>query len=147
MWKIIVATCGLLLATVSSAQETPRFHVGLTIKVGGTILCDTAEQLSSILAAHQINWDAGMAKLRELNAVRNDIGEPVCVLISSYSSAVVTFVAEVAHFDNIVLPNGEVKTFYVAAVYYQRQDGSSVPGFIISAYPIHGGPEPASFSL
>ncbi len=113
---VILAVCFIgFRAMAQEEQEIPKAYPGQNIWAGNTILCDTGEQLGSILQA-QIdggNFEAGKTRFVELYYTPNALGERVC---QYYLRAfLVRIVAYASTYSDVPYPNSNA-TQYVYEV-------------------------------
>lgn len=113
---VIILIGGILLLEPVRAEHDVLYPGD---KVTGlTLLCDTQEQLESILTAHAENGFAGgKVRYNELQRQRNEYFEPLCVQGNMTDSVIIEELISV--FGGLEYPSG-VRTVWVVRVTYPK---------------------------
>jgi hypothetical protein len=79
MKRLALAAVAALLAGTTAAQPPPQ---GWTGQFSASILCDTQEQLQSIVDAFDEGADAAERRFEELYRRQNERSEPTCAVVA-----------------------------------------------------------------
>ena len=112
------------------AQQPPKLDVisPQEINVEGTLLCDEANQLVSILELQEQDFRLAAVQFQMLNQISNEIGEPVCAFIQRGSFIKVD--VDLQSY-NVWDPNMEKKhDVYIVHVRYISQNNKPASGVI-----------------
>ena len=131
-WTLLIVALFLLFLVVSVAKAQ-EFTEGDVVGIYGTILCDTEEQLTTILVAQQTSFHEGRLQFRQLAHTRNHLGDSACAFIMR--PVRMQLVARVAIIERVHDPNGSPTTVYILAVLYSSR-GINTPGYIMSLYDV-----------
>lgn len=137
MWKEIMLASALLFATAWYAHaEMVQPNVGDTLNTR-LVVCDTPEQIDTILQAQRIGWIEGVAAYMEINLSRNEIGQKPC----GSMPAVFTFVGGLEPVEDTYQPDGTTATAYPIVVSVQTSTGETVYFASVLGKPLGEGEE------
>ncbi len=134
--KSIVLAASIVAATAYMVKAD-GMHADEQVRIGGTILCDTFESIDEILTAQQSSFQEGIAAYRKWATTKNDINQPVCYALKPGQWFLGTPIASVATYADTFTSTGATTTYHVNAVMWVDQNGTSYPGFFISADELH----------
>lgn len=124
----------LCIARLTAAYEQEKLYEGDVVGIHNTVLCDTQEQLVSILEAQQESIYSAIIQYRILRRQYNEIGEPSCAYIEDPIK--MTIIRVVARVHDVPSPNGTTTTLYAVAVLYTGDNDKLFPGYIMSAHDV-----------
>lgn len=133
----------MALAAPASAQE-PAFTVGDIVRPSQTFLCDTHEQVAQILTAMQKSWPHAVVEMQRLNAQRNSVGDPACIVMRGQFPVRTDQVVDM--WSGLNGPHGPVPDQVVLKVYYLHRTGE-LPAFMPVGAGLVGPPEPQGIAL
>lgn len=128
------AALAVLLACPAWAQ-IPGHESGSGNYMRDTILCDTAEQLETILNAQKDSFDAGVIAYRIMRAQKNEHGDAACYYFDMETPLPVRFVETVTFIEGVKFPR-KVTDLYILEIRWPFGDGDWIPGYIFSEKPI-----------
>ncbi len=130
MLRLLSAFAGVLLACLTPATAE---QVGDEVSLRGTILCDTAEQVTHVLIAQQESWEAGSEVFQTFRRTRNHVGDSTCGFMGNPFDVVLG--NTVAEFVDVYFPAG-LRTVWIVEVKYQHPSGIWMDGAVVLGEPV-----------
>lgn len=136
-----LASCFLVAfwLTAAFASNAP-FKSGEIVPIGGTVLCDEAEDIHEFLSME--TYGEALAILEVLKNTPSPNGGPVCAVLPRGAGLMMELVGTDSKMDNVPVYDGSRRTFYIIHVRYGGANGT-IDGYIIADWPIDPPGEPA----
>lgn len=128
----------LTRSTLTAAMVAGLFSVaqaqmaeGETVIIGGTVLCDTRDQIIDVTEAHARSFNRGVMVTRFYALQFNTSGDPVCVWIGLPAEVTIDKIGDRSF--RVHSPQGKTVAVRIVAVTYTAPDDTTAHGWVFLA--------------